>query len=98
MATSYRIALRTHVLSDTRPTRKDTSLTRSAVTKLTRDLHACFQRARSSRTVRQELGLALRSDRCDTNRQIGSSRPLAAVPLDRRADRVGRGPEGQSDW
>src|SRR5712691_10962060 len=44
----------------------------------------------------KELGLALRSNRCDANRGIVSMGTLAAVPLERRADRVGERPEGQA--
>src|SRR5467141_4182915 len=46
--------------------------------------------------VCKELDLALRSDRCYTNRGIVSMSAFAAVPLERRADRVGERPEGQA--
>src|SRR5438034_820421 len=42
--------------------------------------------------VCKELDLALRTDRCYTNRGIVSMGTLAAVPLERRADRVGERP------
>src|SRR6267143_3035551 len=47
-------------------------------------------------TVCKELDLALRSDRCYTKRGIVSMGTLAAVPVERRADRVGERPEGQA--
>src|SRR3989442_2347562 len=59
--------------------------------------HVLFCRSqRPLCAVRKELDLALRSDRCYTNRGIVSMGTLAAVPLERRADRVGERPEGQA--
>src|SRR2546430_10328227 len=46
--------------------------------------------------VCKELDLALRSDRCYTKRGIVSMGTVAAVPLERRADRVGERPGGQA--
>src|SRR5438034_3071159 len=54
------------------------------------------QHAGRSCIVRKELGFALRTDRCDTNRKVVSGRTFTAIPLDRRADRVNQRPEGQA--
>src|SRR6266566_345457 len=54
------------------------------------------QRPGRSCIVRKELGLALRTDRCDTNRKVVSGRTFTAIPFDRRADRVTERPEGQA--
>src|SRR5882762_4871769 len=58
---------------------------------------SCFCRSqRLLCAVCKELDLALRSDRCYPNRGIVSMGTVAAVPLERRADRVGERPEGQA--
>src|SRR6266850_7872242 len=68
------------------------------ITQLLRKMrHVLFCRSqRLLCAVCKELDLALRSDRCYTNRGIVSMGTVAAVPLERRADRVGERPEGQA--
>src|SRR5437867_13239621 len=59
-------------------------------------LRGTRQHAGRSCIVRKELALALRTDRCDTNRKLVCGRTFTSLAFDRRADRLNEGPERQT--